>query len=128
MSAHWLFADFPRSRFAIETELRQTFWKAGWGKVWFTCLQDTPPFECAGSWNDTAFAIEWQPKTYLRLKMPAPNQTLLDAFERVLKHSALAAYKQNDGSVVIEWWINNPDARYRELQSSGVHSLERLDR
>jgi hypothetical protein len=128
MSAQWFFADFPPSRSAIENALRLTFWKAGLTRMWFSCVKETAPFECRGEWGDVAFTMEWEPKDYLRLKMQAPSQELLNAFERVLRHKALAAYKNGDGRVVVEWRARNADARYQELQTSGVSNLERLDK
>jgi hypothetical protein len=128
MSAEWFFTNFPPSRSVIENELRLSFWHAGFGRMWFGCVKETAPFECQGEWGDTDFSMEWEPKNYLLLKMKTPNQDLLNAFERVLKHKALAAYKNGNGSVVVEWRVKNADARFQELQASGVGSLERLDK
>jgi hypothetical protein len=96
--------------------------------MWFSCVKETAPFECQGEWGDTDFSMEWEPKNYLLLKMKTPNQDLLNAFERVLKHKALAAYKNGNSSVVVEWRVKNADARFQELQASGVGNLERLDK
>ena len=128
MSAEWFFTNFPLSRSVIENELRLSFWRAGFGRMWFSCVKETAPFECQGEWGDTDFSMEWEPKNYLLLKMKTPNQDLLNAFERVLKHKALAAYKNGNGSVVVEWRVKNADARFQELQASGVGNLERLDK
>jgi hypothetical protein len=112
----------------IENDLRLAFWKAGLARVWFSCTKDAPPFECAGFWGDEEFSIAWVPRDYLVLKMDAPNQDLLTAFERALKHKALAAYRNGAGSVVVEWRVKKGDARFHELKASGVADLERLDR
>jgi hypothetical protein len=128
MSSNWFFIQFPRSRHAIENELRLAFWKAGYGQMWFSCVKDEPPYECEGHWHGTTFAIEWNPQDYLSLKMKQADQDLLDAFQRVLKHKALAAYRNGGGSVVVEWHVKDSDARFQELQASGVQELERLDK
>jgi len=127
MSASWLFADYPPSRSVIENDLRLAFWKAGFKGMWFTCTKDELPFECTAGWNGTTFALEWEPKKYALLKMQTPNQDLLNAFERVLKHKALAAYKR-DGVVVVEWRVKDANARFEELKASGASELERLDK
>jgi hypothetical protein len=128
MNASWFFTTFPPSRHGIENELRLTFWKAGFGQMWFSCTKDQPPYECDGRLGDKTFSIEWRPGTYLLLKMPEADEGLLDAFQRILKHKALAAYKNDGGTVVVEWRVGDADARFQELQSGPVPELERLDR
>lgn len=128
MNASWLFTTFPPSRHGIENELRLTFWKAGFGQMWFSCTKDQPPYECVGQWRDTRFSLEWKPGSYLLLKMPEADKPLLDAFQRVLKHKALAAYQNGGGGVIVEWRVGDADARFQELQSSTVSQLERLDK
>ncbi|MEW5721295.1 MAG: hypothetical protein AB1817_21895 [Chloroflexota bacterium] len=128
MSANWFFTPYPSSRSAIENDLRLSFWKAGLAAVWFTCTKATAPFECQGFWGDAEFSLEWEPRNYLLLKMRAPNQDLLNAFERVLKHKALAAYRNGGGNVVVEWRVQGADARFAELKTNGVADLERLDK
>jgi hypothetical protein len=128
MSPNWFFTEFPPSRHGIENELRLSFWKAGYGQMWFSCTKDEPPYECTGRWHDRDFTIEWTPKNYLMLKMQAPDDDLLDAFQRMLKHKALAAYRNGGGTVVVEWRVKDADARFQELQTSGAAELERLDK
>lgn len=128
MSASWLFTDYPASRSVIENDVRLAFWKVGAKGLWVTCTKDTAPFECQADWNGTSFSIEWAPKTYLLLKMKAPNNDLLNIFERMLKHKALAAYKNGGGAVIVEWRVKDANARFDELKAGGVASLERLDK
>lgn len=127
MSTNWFFTPLPLSRSAIENATRLSFWQAGFGRMWFTCTKEEPPFECQGLWHAKEFTVEWEPRKYLLLKMKEPDQDLLRAFERVLKHRALAAYKNGGGNVVVEWRAKNAGARFQELQASGVSALERLD-
>lgn len=126
-SAAWFFTQFPPSRHAIENETRLAFWQAGFSQMWFTCTKDKPPYECHGLWGTKDFIVEWEPKSYLLLKMKEPYQDLLEAFERVLKHRALAAYKDGDGTVVVEWRMKDADTRFQELQKNGAQELERLN-
>jgi hypothetical protein len=128
MSANWFFTQYAPARSVIENDLRLSFWKAGLTRMWFSCTKETAPLECQGLWGDEAFVIEWEPKNYLLLKMKVPNQDLLNAFERVLKHKALAAYRNGGGRVVVEWRAKSVDARFDELKASGVSDLERLDK
>ena len=127
MSANWFFTPYAPARSVIENDLRLSFWKAGLARMWLSCTKDTPPFQCVGFWGDEEFSLEWEPKDCLLLKMKAPNQDLLIGFERVLKHKALAAYRNDGGNVVVEWRVKNADARFDELQARGVSDLERLD-
>jgi hypothetical protein len=127
MTTNWFFTQYAPARSVIENDLRLSFWKAGVARVWFSCAKDTSPFECVGFWGDEEFSLEWEPKNFLALKMKAPNQNVLNAFERVLKHKALAAYRNDAGSVVVEWRVRNASARFDELKASGVADLERLD-
>lgn len=128
MSANWFFTPYPPTGSVIENNLRLSFWKAGLARMWFTCVKATVPFECLGFWGDEEFSLEWEPKNYLLLKMSAPNRDLLTAFERVLKRKALAAYRADDGKVIVEWRVKNTDARFDELKARGVADLERLDK
>jgi hypothetical protein len=126
MSASWFLSELPSSRHTIENEIRLSFWESGFKQMWFTCTKDQIPFECAGRWRGNDFTVEFEPKKFLVLKMKEPNQDLLNAFERVLGHHALAAYRTN-GNVVVEWRVHDADARLKELQSSGAQELERLN-
>ena len=128
MSTSWFFTQFSPSRHGIENEMRLAFWKAGYGQMWLSCTKDAPPYECVGHWHNQDFSIEWTPKDYLLLKMKEADQELLDAFQRMLKHKALAAYRNGGGTVVVEWRVKGADARFQELQASGAQELERLDK
>ena len=127
MKPTWFFAQFPPSRFAIEGQVRSAIWKAGFGNMWISCTREEPPYECKGRWHGKEFTMEWEPANYLLLKLPEPNSEVLDAFERLMKHRALAAYKNGAGEVVVEWRAKNSDARFQELRASGVADLERLN-
>jgi hypothetical protein len=124
--ANWFVMTFPPSRHAIENELRLSLWSAGYGNVWITCTDPEAPYKCNGRWDDKNFQVAWEPRTFVTLKMKEPNQPLLEAFERVLKHRALAAYKSN-GDIVVEWRTQDAGKRFDELQSQGARELQRLD-
>ncbi len=128
MSKSWFFAELAPSRHGIENELRLSFWEAGYGQMWFSCTKDEPPYECDGRWNAKTFAVEWEPADYLLLKLKEPDEEILDAFQRILKHRALAAYRNGGGQVVVEWRVKDADARFQELQTGGATELERLDK
>ncbi|MBI3536674.1 MAG: hypothetical protein HY070_03795 [Chloroflexi bacterium] len=124
--SNWFTMNFPPSRHAIENELRLALWSTGFSQVWITCTKAESPFECQGLWHDQSFQVEWEPRQYVLLKMPEPNQNVLEAFEKILKHRALAAYKQ-DGAVVVEWRARDADRRYAELANAGANELQRLN-
>ena len=124
--ANWFTMNFPPSRHAIENELRLAFWSAGFGQVWITCTKAEAPYQCQGLWADNSFQVEWEPRQYVQLKMKEANQTVLEAFEKILKHRALAAY-QSDGGVIVEWRTQGGNARFEELQSQGVAELQRMN-
>lgn len=126
MVTNWFFTQFPPSRFVIEGEIRNALWQAGLTDLWLSCTRDVPPFEIYGSWKQKEFRLEWDAKTYILLKTKEPNPALLERFERVLKHRALAAYKDGEGMVVAEWRAKDSDARFQELQAGGAKDLERL--
>ncbi len=123
---NWFTMNFPPSRHAIENELRLALWSAGFGQMWITCTKADAPYECGGLWQGASFQIEWEPRQYVMLKTKEPNQKLLEAFERLLKHRALAAYQNADG-VVVEWRAQDATARFTQLESSGAKELQRLD-
>ncbi len=127
MTPYWFTKKLPASRHGIENAVRLGFWAAGFGDTYFTCTNPEPPYRCSGLWRSSEpIDLEWVPKDYLILQMKQPNQDVLDAFERVLGHPALAAYRNQAGNVVVEWRVTDGDARYAELKESGVKDLERL--
>lgn len=127
MTPHWFTKELPPSRHGIENAVRLSFWAAGFGDMWFTCTDMAPPFKCNGLWRSTEpLTLEWVPKEYLVVKMKQPNPDALRAFERVLAHKAFAAYRDQNGDVVVEWRVSEMDSRYAELTKSGASDLERL--
>jgi hypothetical protein len=127
MTPYWFTKKLPASRHGIENAVRLAFWAGGFGDTYFTCTQPEPPIKCTGLWRSTEpMDIEWVPKDYIVLRMKQANQDALDAFERVLGHKALAAYRDDQGNVVVEWRVGDGTARYAELQQAGVKELERL--
>ena len=123
----WFFSPVPASRYAVENQVRWGYWKAGYGQVFLTCTKDQTPYELEGRWGSKSFLIEWEPKNYLLLKLKSVDEDLLQATQRALGHKALAAYK-TDAGIVVEWRGKDYDARYKELQASGVQELQRLDK
>jgi|GEM_PF-695128 len=124
---YWFAKKLPPSRHGIENAIRLAFWAHGFGETYFTCLNPEPPIRLTGLWKSTVpFDVEWVPNEYFRVTMKEPNKDLLEAFERVLGHRALAAYRNDKRDVVIEWRVHNPEERWNELSKSGVPDLERL--
>lgn len=127
MTPYWFAKQLPSSRFGIENAIRLAFWAHGFGDSYFTCVQPERPIRCTGLWKSTVpLEIEWIPLDYFKLKMQEPNQEVLEAFERVLGHRALVAYRDAQGGVVVEWRAGATDTRWLELEKSGVKDLERL--
>src|ERR1700687_5645765 len=127
MTPYWFSKKLPASRHGIENAIRLAFWARGFGDTYFTCTQAEPPIKCTGLWKSNfQLTVEWTPNDYFTVTMPEPNKDALEAFERVLGHHALAAYRNAAGQVVIEWRAKNGQERFSELQKSGVTDLERL--
>ena len=126
MTPYWFEKPLPASRHTIENTVRLSFWSAGLGGLFVTCLQEHAPYNCSGVWHDATFTMEWMPNSYLTLTMKEPNKELLESFEKVLGHKALAAYRDANNMVVVEWRTSGLRARYGELQTSGVKELEKL--
>ncbi len=127
MTPYWFSKKLPASRHGIENAIRLAFWAQGFGDTYFTCTQAEPPVKCAGLWKSTTpVNVEWVPNEYFTITMPEPNKDALEAFERVLRHRALAAYRDAKNQVVVEWRAKNGEQRFSELEKSGVTDLERL--
>jgi hypothetical protein len=124
MAANWFATPLPPSRFVIEGELRSAFWRAGFRNMWVTCTREEPPYECVGSLGRRSFKMEWAPRNYLVLRSDEPEAELVKALEGALKHKALAAYRAQDGAVVVEWRAQNSEERLEELRASHVTDLE----
>lgn len=127
MTPYWFSKKLPASRHGIENAVRLAFWAHGFGDSYFTCVNPEPPVRCTGLWKSTIpVNLEWVPSEYFKLKMNEPNKDTLEAFERVLGHRALAAYRDEQGQVIVEWRAKNAEERWDELEKSGVTELERL--
>ena len=127
MTPYWFSKKLPASRTGIENAVRLAFWAGGFGETYFTCTRAESPIQCNGLWkSSTALSIEWSPMEYFQLKLKEPDKDVLEAFERVLGHRALAAYRDPKGEVVVEWRPRDPLARWEELEKSGAPDLERL--
>jgi hypothetical protein len=127
MTPYWFTKELPPTRHGIENAVRLSFWAAGFGDMWITCVDTAPPFKCQGVWRSTdSLTLEWVPKEYLLVRMKQPNQDALTAFERVLGHKAFAAYREQSGDVAVEWRVKGMDDRYADLKNSGAQDLERL--
>ncbi len=127
MTPYWFSKKLPASRHGIENAIRLAFWAQGFGESYFTCVQPEAPVRCVGLWKSNfPLDVEWAPSDYFRLTMPEPNKEVLEAFERVLGHHALAAYRNDKAQVVVEWRARNAQDRWDELSKSGVTELERL--
>jgi hypothetical protein len=127
MTPYWFSKKLPPSRHGIESAIRLAFWAHGFGDTYFTCVNPDIPIRCEGLWKGSfPLHVEWVPDDYFKVTMPEPNKDGLEAFERVLGHHALAAYRNDAGEVVVEWRAHNPDQRWNELVKSEVKDLERL--
>jgi hypothetical protein len=127
MTPYWFSKRLPPSRHGIENAIRLAFWAQGFGESYFTCVQPEPPVRLAALWkSDQPVNVEWNPGDYFQITMKEPNKEALEAFERVLGHRALAAYRNDKGDVVVEWRAQDPEKRWNELAQSGVKDLERL--
>jgi hypothetical protein len=127
MTPYWFSKKLPASRHGIENAIRLAFWAHGFGDSYFTCVKADPPVRCTGLWKSNfPLNVEWMPGDYFTVTMKEPNKEALEAFERVLGHRALAAYRNAQGEVVVEWRAKNGEARWNELSQSGVQDLERL--
>lgn len=127
MTPYWFSKKLPASRHGIENAIRLAFWAQGFGESYFTCVQPEVPVRCVGLWKSNfPLDVEWVPGDYFKLTMKEPNKEVLEAFERVLGHRALAAYRNDKGQVVVEWRARNAQDRWNELSKSGVTELERL--
>lgn len=127
MTPYWFSKKLPASRHGIENAIRLAFWAHGFGDSYFTCVNPDTPVHCTGLWKSTfPLDVEWTPGDYFTVTMQEPNKDALEAFERVLGHRALAAYRDVKGNVVVEWRARNVEDRFGELQTGGVTDLERL--
>ncbi len=127
MTPYWFAKKLPASRHGIENAVRLAFWAGGFADMWITCNDAEAPIKCQGLWKSTeSFTMEWVPMDYFLLRMKQPKEEILTAFERVLGHRALVAYREANGEVVVEWRARGAAARYEELERAGAKELERL--
>lgn len=137
MIPYWFGYALPPSRHTIENAVRLSFWGAGLGSLYCSCVRDRSPYKLEGTYQDQPFTMEWAPMDFLTVRVHSPeiNESVLErsatmsgalqlALEQMLDHKPHATYTDTDGDHVIEWRVRGLKDRWAELQASGVKYLE----
>ena len=61
-------------------------------------------------------------RQYFLVTMKEPNKDVLEGIVAVFWGHRVAAYRNEEGDVAVEWRARNPDARWSESEKSGVRS------
>lgn len=122
--ARWFYEPLPPSRFVIQEQLRQTYWRAGLSTLWIECRQETPPFQAVGKWNDITLGLTWESADWLRLTLSQDAPRLVQITQLLLGFKPLARYVEN-GQIVYEWRARDRQARLEELR--GNETLQNLE-
>ncbi|MBA3534744.1 MAG: hypothetical protein H0T73_22760 [Ardenticatenales bacterium] len=112
-TARWFFTELPESKFIIQEQLRQDYWRAGPATMWIDAVQVTKPYTAVGYWHDVNFEMEWSPREYLFLRANRKEEELIRATTLQLGFRPTRQYEE-DGKYVIEWRLRASEATASE--------------
>lgn len=83
---------------------------------------------CGGVTKDgTKFFITWVPDMFLLVSMTLEEQSLIDAFAKVVEYRPFCSYiSKESGLLTFEWDKKDPNGRFAELQKTGEANLRRV--
>jgi hypothetical protein len=101
-TARWFFNEMPNSKFIIQEQLRQDYWRTGPATMWIDAVQTTKPFKAVGYWHDVNFELEWTPFEYVLLRASRKEEELIRATSLQLGFRPSRQYEE-EGKYLIEW-------------------------
>ncbi|MFH1710716.1 MAG: hypothetical protein ABH840_00220 [Nanoarchaeota archaeon] len=82
---------------------------------------------CKGEYRGNQFHITWVANVLLLLTSKEYNQTLVDAFSKVVDYKPFVRYQEPSGEITTEWDNLNPKKRYDEIWHEGKRDITLLE-
>ena len=127
-SARSWFYSTPEPRpYYIEERVNHTLWRNRMQGISMTCTQATVPIQMHGRWRDMPVNFEWQPGAYFILRSGEEARELIGVMRQVLMTRPHFAYTDAAGQFVVEWQLQEAEARWGALRNNNaLRGLQRL--
>lgn len=126
----WFYREPENQAYLISERLNSTFWQARIVSIYWKVEKDEPPYRATGYQGEDRLEMEWQPREWLALRVPAGAdvERLVETIsKRVLAFPVTLSYVTHDGQRVFEWQRDGGERRWHELQGRyGYSQLRRL--
>ena len=128
-AATWFYRAPENQAYLLGERVNSTFWEERLGGVWLNVEKASPPFRMVGNYNGAEVKLEWEANKWMRLETAPASPGLAKGLENILHRRANFRYETSDGYTVWEWWIENADKRWQELQGKPAYrNPVRLDK
>jgi hypothetical protein len=83
---------------------------------------------CGGkTGSGTKFSITWVPDAFLLVSVSQEEQSLIEAFAKVVEYRPFCRYtSKKSGLITFEWDKKDPDSRFIELENNGENKLQKI--
>lgn len=129
-SKTWFYSHPEPRPYYIEERVNQTLWKHRVQGLWMSCTQAEKPIKMEGNWNGMPIMFEWEPGKYFILRMGEERKEMIGVIRQILFNLPPAfAYQDVDGLYVVEWHLDDSEARWKTIQGNPQYQgLRRLKR
>jgi hypothetical protein len=128
-SARTWFYSRPEPRpYYIEERVNHTLWKNRVQGIHMSCTQAENPIQMEGNWNGMPVFFQWEPGQYFILRTGEERKELVAVMRQILLDLKPAfAYQDIDGFYVVEWHLDDSEARWKQIQGNPQYQgLRRL--
>jgi hypothetical protein len=129
-SKTWFYSHPEPRPYYIEERVNQTLWKHRVQGLWMSCTQAEKPIKMEGNWNGMPILFEWEPGKYFILRMGEERKEMIGVIRQILFNLPPSfAYQDVDGLYVVEWHLDDNEARWKDIQGNPQYQgLRRLKR
>jgi hypothetical protein len=112
----WFYNPPEKIPYYISERVNTTFWDERIAGIMLSVVRAESPIEMAGTYNGAAVTMIWEPREWLRLSTCPAAPALVNGLSNILRRKPVIRYETDQGDTVWEWWVNDSDTRWQELQ------------
>jgi hypothetical protein len=127
-SRTWFYSRPEPRPYYIEERVNHTLWKNRVQGIYMSCTQAENPIQMEGNWNGMPVLFEWESGQYFILRMGEERKELVAVMRQILLDlKPTFAYQDIDGFYVVEWHLDDSEARWKQIQGNPKYQgLRRL--
>lgn len=115
-AATWFYRVPENEPYLLAERVNSSFWEERLGGLYLTTEKSDAPFSMAGSYNGADVKLNWDTNKWLRLETVPASPGLAKGLGNMLHRGANFRYETSEGHTVWEWWLENADKRWQEMQ------------